>query len=788
MTAGDLTRKAEQGGGQTMSDRRFVKKLGTAALALVVFLTGVSAFGAVLSKDLDGIDADLKGLEATLAQMRGRYVQPLLLNEERSFDHRFARAQFLYRSGDYVHASILLSDLLTYPQVEKRVEYYDLLWYLGDSLARNDNFLSARQHLESVVSAGQDGSHFSEAIIRLIQISVKQQRFSEAETYYKMMSRSAGAPGWDLIQYAYAKSLHRRGQLDSALNTFKQISETSSKYPQAVYFVGVILVEKGSLQEAYQTFESLRALTTDIKDKPTVALNELSTLAMARILFEQQEYEPALSLYRLIPVNSDYFDQAYYETTWIYIQKEKYTEAANTLDILLLARPESIYSPDAQVLKGNIHMLEGRFDDARSSFQLVINKYSTVVETLDGLLERSEGKSADAIQQMLFGESSQLPPVALAWLSQEEDVAAAIGISKSLDTSVRDTEDAHRIIASLRLHLTQESKANLFPALREGREEAEQMESRLTALRKKLVELELALVGDRMSGDERAEMDRLQQQRRNLELVYDKVPKTIQERHDRQKRQLEAMEKMEQDVHQLTLQMAGMREMIALIMTKREQMRGDPQMSQVFLKQVEADVAEIQSVLDEMNRELRLLQRQVAANVERTKIGDDSRQSDVRVRERLEAAIAVEKAYLERMRNRLNQEEAEAFDRIESYKRRSDRLDSSVEVFYRDLETIVAVRVDDFMAQVDREEQVLSAYSQQLAVMKAETEELAATIAYQNMQVVRDRFYSVYLKANVGNIDIAWEKRQRIRDRIDALLDQRAEEQRQLNESFEGIR
>lgn len=770
-----------------MRDRRRTGAFVVLAVLMGLW-AGLSAAHAATPEDLDAIDRDLRGLEEQLERMRGRYINPLIISEERRFDHRFERAQFLYRYGDYVHAAILFSDLMEFPGAEARPEFYDLLWFFGDSLAHNGNYMSARIYLDRVVKSGSSGRHFGKAVVRLIQISVEQQRFEEAESYYAMMSRDAGAPGWDMIQYAYAKSLHKQGQLDRALRTFQQINPQSSRMPYATYFMGAILVEQGRIGEALDVFTALFNELSQEPDEELKTLRELTTLAIARVLFEQGNYNEALSLYRTTSVNSPYFDQAYYEVAWIHIQREQYAEASNTLDILLLAMPDSVYSPDSQVLKGNINLLEGRFDEARTSFQLVINRYAGVVDTLDDLLSRSEGKSAESIQQMLFGENTTLPPVALAWLSLEEDVAAALALSASLDKGTQDTEESHRIIASLRMHLTQESKAKLFPALREGREQAEQVESGLTEVRRRLVNMEARVVGDRIPEAERSEMHSLQRRRRDMEMVYDRVPKTTEERRAQRERQLATMERMERDVHQLTLQIKGMEEMVATIMSRHERARGDARMSQRFLAQVEAEVTEIRALIAEMNRELRALQQQVALGAERVKIGDDTRAADGRVRQGLEAAMAAEKVFMERLRNRLGQEELQTFDRLEAYKRRADRLESNVEVFFHDLESLVAARVEDFMAQVEREEALLLGYSGQLTLLRSETEELAATIAYQNVQVVRDRFYALYLKANVGLIDIAWERRQRVRDRIDVLLEQRAEEHRQLNESFEGVR
>lgn len=756
------------------------------SVLMIIMAYSVGAQAADTAEELGRIEADLEKVDGEIAQLRGRYVKPLLVEKSRNFEFRFDQAMFLYNDGDFVHASIIFTDLLSYSGVERQAQYYDLLFYLGAALAKNKNYTTARDLLEQVTRFGSDREHFKEAIIQLIHLSVDLGLFAEAEKYYNSMSGVGGGDGWDVIQYSFAKFLYRKGRLVKALESFRKIPSDSEKRLQADYFIGVILVEQGKLEEALEIFTRLgeNSPQTD-KEKD---LLELSQLASARILFEIGRYDEGMSIYRLIPVTSKFFDQAYYEVTWIYIQKEKYTDAANTLDMLLLTMPDSIYAPDSLVLKGNVHLWEGRFPEANNSFQTVVNKYIGVVDEMDQLLEKTIGKEAETIQEMLFGESSRLPPVALAWLSEEQDVAAALAISRYLEVSKKDQEDAQRIIGALKLHLEQESKANLFPPLKEGRERGVAAAHELTAIRKELMAINNQLVGERLGESERENLEKSHARRRDLERAYEEIPKTVQERHERRAEQVKKMEKLGQDAYQLGLELKGINEVIDTIMKRHELLRGNPQMSQNYLKQVQQDVREFNEIAEEMKEEYDRLQREVSEGLEKAKIGDVSNRSDERIHRNLEKAIAEEKKLLDQMRSKLSSEEMSLFDRVQTAKYKSDQLDDGIQSFFRDMEAMVTERVADFSRQVEEEEQVVAGYTMELAKLKSKAERIAAEIAYKNLQIVRDRFYSIYLKANVGIIDIAWERRQKVHEKITGLLDQRSEEKSQLDRSFEGLR
>ncbi len=739
-----------------------------------------------MAGDLGDLEKRLDYMESNVAEMRGRYVKPLEMSGVEYFTRRFERAVFLYNDGDFVHASIIFSDLINYPNIERRAEYYDLIWYLGDSFSRDRNYISARTYLEKVVARGDMFPHFRDAIVRLIEISVELGRFEDAEDYYDRLNTAKGGEGWDLIQYAFAKSLQKKNYLDRAFHIFRQIPMSSNKYAEAEYFAGVILVQQNKLDEARETFRDLMSLEGD--DKRSIAIRELATLAVARILFEQGNSSEALSLYRLIPIKSDFFDQAYYEVCWIYIKEGKFAEAANTLDILLLALPGSIYAPDSQVLKGNILLWEGRFSDANYSFQTVINKYASVVDTMDRMLVESEGKRAEEIQQHVLGRETTLPPIVMEWLSQEEGVSDALGMVRNLEASQQDAAESHQIIDALKVHLNQESKANLFPNLREGREAGVEVEHGLTEVRGELTRLTNQLFSEKFTQSDREKLLEIQKKRRDLEEIYAKIPKTAQQRMERRDKQVQQLESFDKSLYALKLQMEGLNQLMTLILERHEQLRGDPKMSQNYLREVKEKVererAEIQANLDYLQD----MQSTVREGLEMAKIGDEAGDQDERIRKQLEETMAQERDMLERMRTALTPEGIALFERVEKAKGRADRLDGSVQTFFADLETLVEDRVKSFIEEVENEERELERFEATLVQHRNESSELAAKIAYQNLKDVRERFHDIVLKANVGMVDVAWERRQKVKEKVNTLLEQRSDEKDQLKITFQELR
>jgi hypothetical protein len=88
---------------------------------------------------------------------------------------------------------------------------------------------------------------------------------------------------------------------------------------------------------------------------------------------------------------------------------------------------------------------------------------------------------------------------------------------------------------------------------------------------------------------------------------------------------------------------------------------------------------------------------------------------------------------------------------------------------------------------VDEEAAHVVTYRESLAALEGETEEVIGAIAHQNFMDVRDRFYDMVLRADVGRVDVAWAEREEHRLRVDMLTRERQREMQVLDDEFSDI-
>jgi hypothetical protein len=100
---------------------------------------------------------------------------------------------------------------------------------------------------------------------------------------------------------------------------------------------------------------------------------------------------------------------------------------------------------------------------------------------------------------------------------------------------------------------------------------------------------------------------------------------------------------------------------------------------------------------------------------------------------------------------------------------------------------MVRRRVAEMLVVVDEETVNLARYRVALRSLEGETEDVVGAIAYLNFHRVRDRFYELVLRADLGKIDISWARREDHRLRIDALTRERARELQALDDEFRDV-
>ena len=119
------------------------------------------------------------------------------------------------------------------------------------------------------------------------------------------------------------------------------------------------MVKKGDLAGASATYDSL--LHQQAPDDSAKEIQDLSRLALGRILYERSQFDKAIDMYQSIPRQSKYFADALDEQAWTYIKAKEWQKAWRSIDLLLLSNPDMPDAPDKRLLMGNLQLRMGNF-------------------------------------------------------------------------------------------------------------------------------------------------------------------------------------------------------------------------------------------------------------------------------------------------------------------------------------------------------------------------------------------------------------------------------------------
>ena len=161
-------------------------------------------------------------------------------------------------------------------------------------------------------------------------------------------------------------------------------------------------------------------------------------------------------------------------------------------------------------------------------------------------------------------------------------------------------------------------------------------------------------------------------------------------------------------------------------------------------------------------------------------VGDQRYRRDDRLRAEYNRLVTEERSLMREQGLRPNQQLSQLFDRLVRLEDVLDQHDARIEAVLRE-------RTDEMRAIVEEESGKIEGYRLSLAQLETETEEVVGAITYAGFMNVRSRFYDLVLRADVGRIDVAWQRREEHRSRVDMLTRERNREIQVLDDEFQDI-
>lgn len=705
---------------------------------------------------------------------------------------RFSDGEIQYLLNDYPTAAVLFYDLVANKDFQKSARYPDALFYLADSLYQQKNYLGSRLYLRQLLALR--GGHYKEALARYLEIAGRLNEFSGIDDYINQARGLSGGALPPELTYVYAKWMFRRqdvsveDRVSRSRAIFQTLAgdQTGPYHLQSAYFIGVGYVRVKQWDQALAQF--LGVTQAEARDDKERAVKELADLSLGRVYFEVGKYDEAIDRYARVGQQSDSFPDSLYEIAWSYVRKGELERAKDATEILLLVAEDSVLAPEAKILQGTLLQKLQKYDEAIDTYNQVINTYSPVRDEIDALLTVNKDPVQYFDELLARNEKTLdvtrlLPPVALKWASTRQEVAEAVEITSALDASRKGIEEsgaiADRILRSL-----DERGVESFPLLQEGYTRADAVDTSLTRAEATLTRIEEYLVNDLMNDDQKRQLGELKQKQIELKKRIETLPTTSDQVRARKDRIQAAIDLLDKHAFQLGIEIQAQQAQLTAIRKyvddTKAQRKDRPEDEKAFLEKVTLE----QRALDGMQAQLDELRTQLLS--ERNN-ADKAVGGEGLLKQEYEQILEQERLLLAQARQGLSADGQRVLLRADVVRADTDALRERVARSKTIVRERVAQKAQKLREQVLLEQQLIEGYRTETAAVTGETRNLVGRIAFDSFKRVRQSFYDLVLKADVGVVDVSFQRKQDKTSSIQKLAGQKDRELKQLDEEFKEV-
>lgn len=750
--------------------------VGGGELAAQQSASGAGVSGS-LEKGLSSIEFDLKTLEEEAAGAEGRYLSPFIVSREYSESpaKKLEKADFYFQRKDYVSAGSLYYSIAS-GRKEKDVIWEEAQFKLAETLFLSNNYLSASRYYEALLAEKPYSRFQVDALKRLIAAAYHLGEYAKAKTYYNGFLNI----GYDVsrdqdLLYFLGKSLFFDAQYKDADKVLSAVQKESAYYLQSLYFRGVIALQENALDRAYPFFATVSETPAGSYFKYE-QIRDLAVLALGRLLFQKGDLEAAADHYLKIEHRSHLFPEAYLELCWIYIKREQWEKALEALRLVRYIAPGSFVAPQAEILEGNILIKLRRYGEAMLLFNRIVKEYGDIRDQLNSL--KGKANPWEDAEGSVESRFSLYAPFVRSLLKDNKKFSQAMRLQDELKQIEVELEQVAKLESKLTSIVGNKNVASIFPPLKEGTEKTIVLKSRVVALRAALLKTyaDAALKG--LASQDRARWDELEKERKVLEKkVSDLMPQAGASLEEAASHYAASLLAFEEELHRALVRTRTLGEQIEAL--QMYCMRAAASPDDRVVKKIETEKQQIASLRERILK----LKQETEDEKNRLLLGGDIFSRITIARDAYERTLREQEQLLARSTSLPATEKK----RVEDLFSRLDKLAGTVDRLSERLNEVVGGLVQNIKEAFDAEKIKIEEYKSQLLSLKREANETASLTIVSNLSRVNKTFDDLLLQADLGIIDVAWERKEEATQNLNRLRTRMAQEIQELYLNLENL-
>ncbi len=753
-------------------------------VAAAIALGGMGLAGAARADEVNDtlqklIDLDQKVHVMTL-ELRDAPPPPPDIADRRVLD-----AQVLYTLKNYEEAATILLDVVEkYPGTRA---HDDALVLLGESLFQARDFYSARHYLQEAVAKNTGSKSEQQALQRLVEISLRTGDFDHVDGYLTRLQNLPPQLMEPATPYVRGKYYYYRSRLDDAALVFASIPQTNPYFFQARYFLATIAVKKGDLATATQGYDAL--LKMQAPDAGSKDVQDLSRLAIARILYERSQFDKAIESYLSIPRQSKYWPEALREQAWTYIKAKDWQRAYRSVNLLLLADPDVPDGPDLRILEGNLQLRMSNFYLASDTFSKVRDEFEPIHRQLNQVIVRSQtdpayfdsliGKSLDK-----FDIGAFVPAAAAKWVKAEPEVARMMVLATDMGDMQRDLVESQKLLERIQSVMNGRGRVGIFPDLASQRTKSIELMNQLVGTRQKFAGKIRAIIGPVLTPEESKELDRIAIERDGIERQLSAMPTTDEGVLAHERTMKERFAEIDRQASELNVEIQNMEAQLTAIenyyRVSRSEQKIRPEDIRQPVREMRTTIEDLRGVHEKLREAIADARRDATAA---GGIGEFERETTKKLTEALQRELALEK----RVIGRLSGNDRVQVERMVDLLGRCDAIETQLYAFDKRIDAQVANRLTIVNQYLAAGKEELGRASDKLGSIMEASKSMGGGLAQAMFTKVADKFYDLVVRSDVGIIDVSWGLKDQKTSAVTRLTNQKNLELKALDEDFRKV-
>ncbi|MBM4395703.1 MAG: tetratricopeptide repeat protein [Deltaproteobacteria bacterium] len=705
-------------------------------------------------------------------------------------ERRLLDADLFFETGDYEKSSTLYRDLVDNPSFAAMPGYWRAVFKLGESLFRQRNHLAARAYFRKAANpaAGQD---FALAVARLFEVAVATRDFADCERYEALMPGLYSSPD---AAYSYGKYLYFRDRKGEAREAFARVAPGTPPYARAQYFIGVIEATGGRLEPSLTFFET--AIRTAPAPTPEGDVRGAAQVARARILHELGRFSDAVVALQEVDAKSPSFLESLFDAAWIYLKMDELEKAAHALDILLMSSPPGELALKANALRGRILSRLNDSDGAVEAYQEVSSTLGPVTAELEKVA--ADSRTLDAYFEWVIERNSRTFKIEVPisertakWVESDPGMAAIVGMFQDISKERDDVRESFEIVERLLWALRSGGKLEAFPGLKDKFLKLKEVEGRFLDAGSGSGDDAAQVLSGRLQGDARTRYDAAVRAREAAMARLRNAPRTLQQYKDREKVAGEDYRELEKQLFLVeSLLRVERQQVIAIEDWLREQnfREGGTPLSAEREVEIRASVEGVKAMLasfaDEATRIRAALERDRVTNAA---IADAIRSEDAARREAVRALQAEAEA-CKAAAGAVDPAAAEVARSAAALMSKAAAGVAAIDPVTANLMEVADRGAADYEAAVGRERARLESSLTEVQKAELDSRAFARTEGAVIFRGVKDRLADVLLEADLGLVDMAWQREQQVSEKLRAMGIEKSEKLKRVNDMEQMIK